>query len=135
MERFKLKFEEPRYYVNEKKNTVTCVMTCRLSGNPTVMSMLYTMSDLSNDYSLYDSIRYSFEVSATSKLYPGDNFDVEIGKTVARTKAESKAYLCTSNKIGKLINKYFNMVQNAYDDFYVKSESVASHNDEYLEKF
>ena len=135
MERFKLKFDEPRYYVNEKKNTVTCVMSCRLTGNPAVMEMLYTMSNLSNDYSLYDNIRYSFEVSATSKLYPGDTFDVETGKKVARTKAESQAYLNTSKKIGKLIDKYFNMVQNMYDEFYTKSESVASHNDEYLEKF
>jgi hypothetical protein len=134
MERFKLKFGEPRYYVNEKKKTVTCVMTCRLTGNPTVMEMLYVMSNLESPEA-YDNIRYNFEVSATSKLYPGDTFDVETGKKVARAKAESQAYLNTSNRIGKLIGKYFNMVQNMYDEFYTKSESVVSHNDEYLEKF
>lgn len=136
MERFKLKFGEPRYYVNEKKKTVTCVMTCRLTGNPTVMEMLYVMRNLeSSEMYEYNDIRYPFEIAATSKLYPGDTFNVETGKKVARAKAESQAYLNTSNKIGKLIGKYFNMVQNMYDEFYTKSESVVSHNDEYLEKF
>jgi hypothetical protein len=78
---FKLSFDKrnTKFYVNEKKKTVTCKVEC----------------DLIPPY-LWDSpvniYPKSFYIIATARCCEGDVFDVERGKRIAMAKAENKAY-------------------------------------------
>ena len=103
--KFKLKFWEPNYYVNEKNGTVTCVLKFRLDGvigsqkdEDAFRAVRYMTESV---YGENNPISYSYTITETAKLDPKDTFDAEIGKKVARAKAESSAYRFCSKILTK----------------------------------
>jgi hypothetical protein len=133
MELFKLSFREPEYEVNRDKGEVTWTMYYILKGNPKALSLLSRMGDFEHDP--HNRFRTCFKTVYTARVCDGDVFDVNIGKKIARTNAESNAYIQTSNLIFNMINKYSGMLENLHDSFYVKAQSVVDHNDEYLSPY
>lgn len=134
--KLKLSFNEPTFYVNESKKTVTCVMGYRLrvKGNNALESVIKYISD---EYLVDDenAIRYPFVVSSTAKLNPLDKFDVETGKKVARAKAESLAYKHISRTLNRSIGKFVRESVELCAEFNRKAFDVCAHNDEYISKF
>lgn len=134
--KLKLSFNEPTFYVNESKKTVTCVLNYRLrvKGNDVLATAIHLVSGayLDNDD---NAIRYPFVVSCTAKLNPLDKFDVEIGKKVARAKAESLAYKHISRTLNRSIGKFVRESTELCTEFNCKMFNVCAHNDEYISKF
>lgn len=134
--KFKLSFGEPRYLVNEEKKVVTCLIKYHLKGtHKGIMQVLSVMDTvIKNDYR--DNIfRDEFIVNAQSKLHPGDEFDVEIGKKIARAKAESSAYEFTNNCLQKIYNEFVKITEKAATEFDFNTENVIYHNEKYIKKF
>lgn len=88
-ESYKLKCKEIKYKVNEEKGTVTAIETVEV---PYPISMFDT---------------YQFTVAGVAKVNKeaGEVFDVEIGKKVARAKAEKEAFI----EFKKLVLDYRNI--------------------------
>lgn len=136
MENFKLSFEEPKYYVNEEKQLVTCVLNFHLLGNQKLMRLVRLMgAEFLESETCSNPFLTGFKVHYSAKPSHGDEFNVEIGKKVSRAKAESRAYRYMANLLRRMFNQYSNMYNDMYDSFYVKASSVIDHNDRYLEKF
>ena len=132
MMNFKLSFGEPKYFVNEKKKIVTCLVSCRLKGADQILLNIF--KDIA-DWSYYEENVFRFEAYATSQLDPADNFDPEIGKKVARAKAESMAYKYAKKQITKMYDKYNSVMSKAIENFNAKATNVIEHNVEYVKQF
>ena len=135
---FKLSFEEPKFFVNEKKKTVTCVMGVRpkINGDYKMENILNTIAREYLNQTDFEMFKYYFTTFATAKLDPQDTFNVEIGKKVARTKAESSAYGFYSRLVDRAIyGRFMDNLDNITEDFFDKADSVIEHNNEYLDKF
>ena len=136
--KIKLSFGSPEYFVNESNNTVTCKLSFRLnpSDGTRYNSYCNALFDLSDAVlKEEESIRDSWTIAETAKLDPDDTFDVEIGKKVARAKAESTAYKFMAKKIAKIIDNSYNVIVNSCEQFIEKAAGVKRHNDEYLSQF
>ena len=137
--KFKLKFWDPDYYVNEKKGTVTCVLNFILVGvnssqkDKDVFRAVRYMAE--SVYGDNNPISYSYSVTETAKLDPKDTFDAEIGKKVARAKAESSAYKFCSKILTKSIEKFTLNLASAAAEFVKKASGVVVHNKRYLSQF
>ena len=135
---FKLSFEEPKFYVNEEKQLVTCVLSAnpQLLGNEKINRVCEAIARQYLSKADYERFCYFFTVTANAKLNPADTFDVETGKKVARAKAESKAYSYYANLIDRAIGgKFADDIETVTKEFFDKADSVIEHNCEYLEKF
>lgn len=137
--KFKLKFWEPDYYVNEKKGTVTCVLKFRLDGvtgsqkdEEAFRAVRYMAESV---YGENNPISYRYSIAETAKLDPKDTFDVEIGKKVARAKAESSAYKFCSKILTKSIEKFTFNLASAASEFIGKASGVVIHNKRYIDQF
>lgn len=137
--KFKLKFWEPDYYVNEAKGTVTCVLKFRLGGvigskkdEDAFKAVRYVTESV---YGEDNPISYNYSVTETAKLDPKDTFNAEIGKKVARAKAESSAYKFCSKILTKSIEKFTFNLASAAANFIKKASGVVVHNKRYLEQF
>ena len=103
MENFKLSFEEPKYYVNEEKETVICVLYYRLLGNQKLMRLVRCMgAELLESKTCSNPFLTGFKTCYSVKPCHGDKFDVEIGKKVSRAKAESVAYKYMANLLRRM---------------------------------
>lgn len=137
--KFKLKFWEPDYYVNEKKGTVTCVLKFRLDSvdssqkDKDAYHAVRCMTE--SVYGEDNPISYRYSVTETAKLDPKDTFDAEIGKKVARAKAESNAYRFCSKILTKSIEKFTFNLASATSEFIEKASGVVRHNRRYLDQF
>ena len=137
--KFKLKFWEPDYYVNEKNGTVTCVLKFRLDGvagsqkDEDVFSAVRCMTE--SVYGGNNPISYRYSITETAKLDPKDTFDAEIGKKVARAKAESSAYRFCSKILTKSIEKFIFNLAGATSEFIGKASGVVRHNKRYIDQF
>lgn len=134
---FKLSFDEPKYFVNEEKGIVTCVMGYRLMYPNEDCKLVHAIKCVADSCVPIDDnmLRYPFTVDAQAKLDPQDNFDVEIGKKVARAKAESSAYRYVTKQIEKVFSKFINKCTDMKNEFFVKADSVIEHNNRYLSQF
>lgn len=137
--KFKLKFWEPDYYVNEKKGTVTCVLKFRLDSviggkkdEDAFRAVRYVTESV---YGEDNPISYRYSITETAKLDPKDTFDAEIGKKVARAKAESSAYRFCSKILTKSIEKFTFNLAGAASEFIEKASGVVIHNKRYLSQF
>jgi hypothetical protein len=137
--KIKLKFWEPDYYVNEKKGTVTCVLKFRLdsvdSSQKDVDAYHAVRCMAESVYGENNPISYRYSIAETAKLDPNDTFDVEIGKKVARAKAESSAYKFCSKILTKSIEKFTFNLASAASEFIEKASGVVRHNRRYLDQF
>lgn len=133
--KIKLSFKEPRYIVNEEKKVVTCLIDYRVKCSIyEIKTMIGNMCALAGQDS-QDSIFHTFTVNAQARLHPNDVFDVEVGKKIARAKAESYAYKFANDQLQKYCKKFINRVNKALDNFDLKTSEVVHHNNKYLEKF
>ena len=132
MMKFKLSFSEPQYFINEQKKTVTCKMKYSLKS--TDYNLFRMFLDIAY-WSKTDEDLIEYETIATAKLDPLDTFDPEIGKKVARAKAESFAYKRVSKQMLRIYNKYNLIMGNAVNELCIKSKGVQEHNDKYLSQF
>lgn len=135
---FKLSFEEPKFYVNEEKQLVTCVLSAnpQLLGNDKINRVCEAIARQYLSKADYERFCNFFTVIANAKVNPLDTFDVETGKKVARAKAESKAYSYYAGLMDRAIyEKFSDDLDTVTEDFFDKTDSVIEHNREYLEKF
>lgn len=123
IEPIKISVTNTTYYLNKKANVVGCRLSFNIKGPDNVISIIEALLD-------YDC----YEVTAEAHLNPADNFDFEIGKKVARAKAETMAY----NRVSRLLTRIAIKMTNAIDSFTTfvdKADAVITHNNKYLSKF
>lgn len=92
--------DEPKYKINAKKGTVTCIQKCRLSDFSNFLNdgksilipatIIRKLKKVFKDDSYNTSKEYIF--SATAHCNPEDKFDESIGKKIAQTKMRLKVY-------------------------------------------
>lgn len=125
--KIKLSFDNARteFFVNEKKRIVACIM----KGELKTTGMKLYMSDYPT-YPLYTDYVKGVGVA---KCDPCDVFDVELGKSIARARAEADAYI----KAKRRLSEQYNMAVaylNALTDFEEKAYRCAAHNDEFVDR-
>ena len=121
--KIKLSFfkDSPRFFINEEKKTVTCIMEGKI--NPIGGYM-------------YVGIAYPFKNVkgiGVAKCNPQDKFDPEIGKAIARARAESDAYLKAVRNLKnekELVCDYFSELVR----FESRAYNCAAHNDTYVQR-
>ena len=123
VEPIKLSISHITYWVNEKTKVVGCKMRYHIKCDDNVLDMCLTLGDNRNNL-----------VVAEAHLAPGDTFDVETGKRIARAKAESMAYKSAMSYLNGAADKAL-CALNQIDDFLDKAEGVLEHNDKYLATF
>ena len=101
----KITFIEEDYQVDKKKGTIHCFLRCKMSNT------------------LFNNREFRTFVG-TAQVCDNDTFDEEIGKKIARTKAELKAYKAYAIQFGKLhplITKYKEIIDKEiakeYDNY------------------
>lgn len=123
IEPVKLSVHDTIFYVNPKTNAVGCKLYFSIKGPADLISAIEAYADVD-----------CYEVTAEAHVAPGDTFDIEVGKKIARAKAETMAYRniwgCLQRIAARMVN-----VLNYIDDFGYKVESVVEHNDNYLATF
>lgn len=131
-EQIKVSFTNISFTVNKKKKWVTC----RLNY---VVKLPNMVDEIEVPYEVYKNVpfyagRGVHTSYGTARVCDGDTFDIEVGKKVARAKAESAAY----KNVRKML--YNTMQHIAFtrlimEDFLNKCDRVIVHNAEYLRKF
>lgn len=117
----KLTFGRPNYYVNEKEGTVKCRVSYHLQVPYDADGELFIAPE-----------KYS-SVTAIAKCGAGDKFNAEVGKKVARAKAESRAYSRCANHLAKDMERSF-MRLTILNNFIEKAYDCVEHNNKYLKK-
>ena len=111
----KITFYEETFKVYKEKGEVYCTLKCKMPD---------TLFNKENYYTFKGSAR----------VCKGDTFDEEVGKKIARTKAEQKAYLAYRKQFLKLVD---NLRQ--YADIIFKEEDsickILNHDIDYLNKY
>lgn len=134
MMNFKLSFKDPKFFVNEEKKVVTCVLNYWLNL-PDYISC-ETLDNLSRFYGNNSLIpQYIMSVSAQAKLDPHDEFNVEVGMKVARAKAESKAYDQTARRLCNIFDNFIDKFGHSIETFCEKADGVVNHNARYINQF
>lgn len=123
VEPIKLSVQNTVFYVNKKTNVVGCKLYFDVKGPSDVITALKSYADYP-----------CCEVTAEAHLNPDDNFDVEVGKKIARAKAESMAYRRLANLLNRIAYRMLNVL-DSFDDFMYKADSVVDHNNTYLATF
>lgn len=125
--KIKLSFDNERtkFFVNEKKRIVACTMEGNLKITGEKMYV-----DNYKDY----PFNYSFVKGVgVAKCDPRDEYDVEVGKSIARARAEADAYL----KAKRNLSRQYDMAVaylKALTDFEEKAYRCAAHNDEFVDR-
>lgn len=120
----KISFSGQKFYIDQKRNEVKCVLNFKLLCPPFIKFIL-------TQYGLYAS---NWTVTSTARLKEKDIFDEIKGRKVALAKAENKAY----RKVGKtlkFIQEYIKLSDWQISSFYDKIDNVNNHNLEYINKF
>lgn len=119
---FKVSFvKQPAYYVDEKKKSVKCYLTC----------------DIKTPNALYgNQIMNNTRISATgyAKCGSQDEFNVHTGKKIALARAEEKIYL-KAKHMAKQAKKDAEVFIKAADKFEQKCYRVCAHNEDYIDQF
>lgn len=114
---------ELKYFINEKKKTVTCkatncqydlykILDKRVSSEKTDMKIIF--SKFVEDYSFLLNDTYT----GTAKCMNGDTFDIEKGKKIARAKMREKYAVDKRNILLKFIfktEKFLDILNNVID--------------------
>ena len=120
MDRIRLSFSdrETKFFVNEEKKTVVCKMSAYLV--------------IPNAFANVDVWGNRFNVKAIAKCCPGDVFNEEIGKRIARAKAESKAYKYAI-EFSKGIMTQLIEAKAMFNNFIEKGNKSIEHNTKYID--
>lgn len=122
---FKVSFNSDKYdtttkfYVNEKKRTVVCVLEGFLNV-PEYRNGVW----VDNKY---------FKAYGVAKCSPEDTFDAERGKRIAMAKAENQIYLDALRHIEPYVNN-MNDVISAFVKFNEKVYRTCAHNEDYIDR-
>ena len=111
----KITFCEETFKVYKEKGEVYCTLKCKMPDDLFIKENYYTFK-------------------GNARVCKGDTFNEEIGKKIARTKAEQKAYLAYRKQFLKLVD---NLRQ--YADILFEEENrirkILNHNIDYLSKW
>ena len=99
----KITFCEETFKVYKEKGEVYCTLKCKMPDDLFIKENYYTFK-------------------GNARVCKGDTFNEEIGKKIARTKAEQKAYLAYKRQFEKLIDALKEYVED------IKKESERTHN-------
>lgn len=124
----KTSIENFKFYVNEKKRMVTCVLNYYYTMDHRVESFV---GNLNKDFWPYKP----FTSVGVAKCDKDDVFDVNIGKKVAQAKAESQMYKDAADYMINTLAKFETHVGSDIVDFLDKADRTIAHNDEYIRKF
>lgn len=127
MENFKLSVNSIDYFVNEKKNCVTCRVDYTVKAADETLMLIFG-TDMFVGADIGTAV-------ATARLHKDDKFDVDTGMKVARAKAESLAYRQVANYLDDTIEIYSRKLMHPAMKFIEKADSVIEHNDAYLAQF
>lgn len=126
MEKIKIHFDEPEFFVNEEKKTVTC----KLRGGLVLPFELFNIRCFWMNRS-FDEEKI---VTATAKCSPEDTFDIDKGKRIALAKAENKiTYYFSDNVVDRIYSTIVSELTTSCEDFRLRSYKFAEHNYAYIE--
>lgn len=119
-QKFKLSFDDPQYSDVEVLESGKMRITCRIEA--------------AINFPMLGNVRFvtwPFNVTGVGVATCSENdaFDLEIGKRVARAKAESSAY----RQINKRINKALKQIEDLSVEFNDKTFAVEDHNWDYID--
>lgn len=113
---------EPVFYINERKQTITCKLEALLQVPETewlVDGPSMNIKDIAE--------------TVTVKCHEGDTFDVERGKKIALAEAKSAIYLSAIREVSKQAER-LQFLLNASNDFIEKGYACMACNDEYVDE-
>lgn len=125
--KIKLSFDNERteFFVNEKKKIVTCIMKGLLNVTGRVLYVC--------NYKDYPFCNEFVKGIGVAKCDPRDVFDVELGKSIARARAEADAYLKAKRRLSEQYDMAVAYLK-ALTDFEEKVYRCAAHNDEFIDR-
>lgn len=102
--KYKLKIEQPKYYIHSHKKIVVCELNCEIQELP-------FKAKINRKY-FNDSQWYGeFKVKASAKCGPGDEYNEETGMKIAESKAMVKAY----DKARRILENYLDVIGKEWD--------------------
>lgn len=123
---FKLSFGDPKFFVNPKERWVRCSVDYYINcGDPRWGNMIDEFWRTSKD-------PLRMNVTVQVKSYENE-FNEEIGKKVARTRAESAAYKRVMKFFKRYMDMHFDMTL-AMQEFFEKAHETVAHNDKYIKE-
>ena len=122
-QKIKLSFTNVNYEVNEVEKYVECTMDVDWKADQHTLNTIHLFKD-----------DFFHTVSYKARPKPGDEFNVEIGKSVARATAEKMAYQRMNRLLKRAAMRIMNVIVN-FAEFADKADSVVEHSDRYLAKF
>ena len=102
--RYKLKIEQPKFYIHSHKKIVVCELHCEIQGLPFKAKV---DSKYFSDAQFYGE----FKVKASAKCSPGDEYNEETGMKIAESKAMIKAY----DKARRILEDYKEVIGKEWD--------------------
>ena len=102
--RYKLKIEQPKFYIHSHKKIVVCELNCDIQELPFKAKI---DRKYFNDSQLYGE----FKVKASAKCRPGDEYNEETGIKIAESKAMIKAY----DKARRILEDYKEIIGREWD--------------------
>ena len=111
----KITFYEETFKVYKEKGEVYCTLKCKMPD---------TLFNKENYYTF----------KGNAKVCKGDTFDEEVGKKIARTKAEQKAYLAYRKQFLKLVDN-LRQYENILFEEEIRIRKILYHNADYLIKW
>lgn len=126
MEKIKICFGEPEFFINEEKKTVTC----KLRGGLVLPFELFNI----RCFWMNGSFDEEKIVTATAKCCPEDTFDIDKGKRIALAKAENKiTYYFSDNVAYTIYSTIVSKLKTCCENFQFRSYKFAEHNYAYIE--
>lgn len=102
--RYKLKIEQPKFYIHSHKKIVVCELQCEILGLP-------FKAKVDNKYFSNAQFYGDFKVKASAKCRPGDEYNEETGVKIAESKAMIKAY----DKARRILEDYKEVIGKEWD--------------------
>lgn len=119
----KLSLEEPMFYINERKRTVTCKLNGTLDGPCRYEEWM--MAGIS-----FPPMEYS--TTTTAYCHENDTFDIERGKRIALSKAENELYNKAALEVSNVCEQ-LDFLRDACNSFFKKSLKCQAHNNDYIQ--
>ena len=103
--RYKLKIEQPKFYIHSHNKVVVCELQCCLPDLP------YKLKVDSKHFFSNTNLYGEFKVKATAKCRPGDEYVEATGMKIAESKAMIKAY----DKARRILEDYKEIIGKEWD--------------------
>ena len=136
--KFRLHINNPQYFVNEKKKTITLVADTVVDVPEYIMQTI-AYEKLPQGFG-YDTSWVGIDtvkMTVTVKCHEDDVFDVEKGKKIAMAKLEARAYQRFIKTLGnwrKRFNTFIDSLDVMYMDFVRRAGDAAEHDLKYIDE-